>query len=32
VNALLTQFKQMQRMMKQITSGKGKGLLRMLGM
>jgi signal recognition particle subunit SRP54 len=32
VNALLTQFRQMQRMMKQITSGKGKGLLRMLGM
>jgi signal recognition particle subunit SRP54 len=32
VNALLTQFRQMQRMMKQLTSGKGKGLLRMLGM
>ncbi len=32
VNSLLTQFRQMQRMMKQLTSGKGKGLLRMLGM
>jgi signal recognition particle subunit SRP54 len=32
VNALLTQFRQMQRMMKQLTSGKGKNLLRMLGM
>jgi signal recognition particle subunit SRP54 len=32
VNALLTQFRQMQRMMKQLSSGKGKGLLRMLGM
>jgi signal recognition particle subunit SRP54 len=32
VNALLTQFRQMQRMMKQLTSGRGKGLLRMLGM
>jgi signal recognition particle subunit SRP54 len=32
VNALLTQFRQMQRMMKQLTSGKGKGLLRMLGL
>jgi signal recognition particle subunit SRP54 len=32
VNALLTQFRQMQRMMKQLTSGKGKGLLRLLGM
>jgi len=32
VNALLTQFRQMQRMMKQLTSGKGRGLLRMLGM
>jgi signal recognition particle subunit SRP54 len=32
VNALLTQFRQMQRMMKQLTGGKGKGLLRMLGM
>jgi signal recognition particle subunit SRP54 len=32
VNALLTQFKQMQRMMKQLTSGRGKGLLRMLGL
>jgi signal recognition particle subunit SRP54 len=32
VNALLTQFKQMQRMMKQLTSGKGKGLMRMLGL
>jgi signal recognition particle subunit SRP54 len=30
VNALLTQFRQMQRMMKQLTSGRGKGLLRML--
>lgn len=32
VNALLTQFRQMQRMMKQLTSSRGKGLLRMLGM
>jgi signal recognition particle subunit SRP54 len=32
VNGLLTQFRQMQRMMKQLTSGRGKGLLRMLGM
>jgi signal recognition particle subunit SRP54 len=32
VNALLTQFRQMQRMMKQFTSGRGKGLLKMLGM
>jgi signal recognition particle subunit SRP54 len=32
VNALLTQFRQMQRMMKQLTSGRGKNLLRMLGM
>ncbi len=32
VNALLVQFRQMQRMMKQLGSGKGKGLLRMLGM
>ncbi len=32
VNALLTQFRQMQRMMKQLTSGRGKGLLRMLGL
>jgi signal recognition particle subunit SRP54 len=32
VNALLTQFKQMQRMMKQLTSGKGKGLMRLLGL
>ncbi len=32
VNALLTQFRQMQRMMKQLTSGKGKGLLRLLGL
>lgn len=32
INALLTQFRQMQRMMKQLTSGKGRGLLRMLGM
>jgi signal recognition particle subunit SRP54 len=32
VNALLTQFRQMQRMMKQLTSGRGKGLLKMLGM
>jgi signal recognition particle subunit SRP54 len=32
VNSLLTQFRQMQRMMKQLTSGRGKGLLRMLGM
>jgi signal recognition particle subunit SRP54 len=32
INALLTQFRQMQRMMKQLSSGKGKGLLRMLGM
>jgi signal recognition particle subunit SRP54 len=31
VNTLLTQFRQMQRMMKQLTSGRGKGLLRMLG-
>jgi signal recognition particle subunit SRP54 len=30
VNALLTQFRQMQRMMKQLTGGKGKGLLRLL--
>jgi signal recognition particle subunit SRP54 len=32
VNALLSQFRQMQRMMKQLTSGKGRGLLRMLGL
>jgi signal recognition particle subunit SRP54 len=32
VNALLTQFRQMQRVMKQLTSGKGRGLLRLLGM
>ena len=32
INALLMQFRQMQRMMKQLTSGKGRGLLRMLGM
>ena len=31
VNMLLGQFRQMQRMMKQLTSGRGRGLLSMLG-
>jgi signal recognition particle subunit SRP54 len=32
VNALLTQFRQMKRLMKQLTGSKGKGLLRMMGL
>jgi len=31
VNQLARQFREMQKMMKQIGSGRGKGLLRMLG-
>ena len=31
VNALLKQFKEMQRMMKQLKGGKGRGLAKMLG-
>jgi signal recognition particle subunit SRP54 len=31
VNMLLGQFRQMQRMMKRLTSGRGRGLLSMLG-
>ncbi len=31
VNALLKQFKEMQRMMKQLKSGRGRGLAKMLG-
>jgi signal recognition particle subunit SRP54 len=32
VNALLSQFRQMKRLMKQLTGSKGKGLLRMMGL
>jgi signal recognition particle subunit SRP54 len=31
VNQLLKQFRQMQRMMKQLTKGRGRGLASMLG-
>jgi signal recognition particle subunit SRP54 len=31
VNQLIRQFREMRKMMKQINSGQGKGLLRMLG-